>query len=159
MVTVFLCLLNALVHRTHPLSSPKNLGEIQVPIYRTQGDSVKHSRQKSSFKQQINGRFLGKCVKTSVWWLVQIWEICKQQDGKWFKLKLSLIETSVGKNFMITLSDDYINISDRCHSLILAFDNNIILCVTEFAALRLRGNNLPNLTCLFVHHRRYNMDF
>jgi hypothetical protein len=44
--TVFLCLLNALVHRTHPLSSSKNLGEIIVPIYRTQGDSVKHSRQK-----------------------------------------------------------------------------------------------------------------
>ena len=40
-----LCLLNALVHRTHPLSSPTNLGEIIVPIYRTQGDSVKHSRQ------------------------------------------------------------------------------------------------------------------
>jgi hypothetical protein len=37
-ITVFLCLLNALVHRTHPLSSPKNLGEILVPIYRTQGD-------------------------------------------------------------------------------------------------------------------------
>ena len=50
--TVFLCLLNALVHRTHPLSSPKNLGKILVPIYRTQGDSVKHSRQKSSFKRQ-----------------------------------------------------------------------------------------------------------
>jgi hypothetical protein len=50
--TVFLCLLNALVHRTHPLSSPKNLEESLVPIYRTQGDSVKHSRQKSSFKQQ-----------------------------------------------------------------------------------------------------------
>ena len=49
--TVFLCLLNALVHRTHPLSSPKNLGIILVPIYRTQGDSVKHSRQKSSFKR------------------------------------------------------------------------------------------------------------
>ena len=47
--TVFLCLLNALVHRTHPLSSPENLGEILVPLYRTQGDSVKHSRQKSSF--------------------------------------------------------------------------------------------------------------
>ena len=50
--TVFLCLLNALVHRMHPLSSPKNLGEILVPIYRTQGDSVKHSGQKSSFKRQ-----------------------------------------------------------------------------------------------------------
>ena len=50
--TVFLCLLNTLVHRTHPLSSPKNLGEILVPIYRTQGDLVKHSRQKSSFKRQ-----------------------------------------------------------------------------------------------------------
>ena len=37
-ITVFLCLLNGLVHRTHPLSSPKNLGEILVPIYRTQGD-------------------------------------------------------------------------------------------------------------------------
>jgi hypothetical protein len=50
--TVFLCLLNALVHRTHPLTSPTNLGKILVPIYRTQGDSVKHSRQKSSFKRQ-----------------------------------------------------------------------------------------------------------
>ena len=50
--TVFLCLLNALVHRTHPLTSPTNLGEILVPIYRTQGDSVKHSRQKSSLKRQ-----------------------------------------------------------------------------------------------------------
>jgi hypothetical protein len=50
--TVFLCLLNALVHRTHPLTSPTNLGKILVPIYRTQGDSVKHSRQKSSLKRQ-----------------------------------------------------------------------------------------------------------
>jgi hypothetical protein len=32
---IFLCLLNALVHRAHPFSSPKNLGEIIVPIYRT----------------------------------------------------------------------------------------------------------------------------
>ena len=35
-----------------PLSSPKNLGEILVPIYRTQRDLVKHSRQKSLFKRQ-----------------------------------------------------------------------------------------------------------
>jgi hypothetical protein len=27
-------------------TSPKNLGKILVPIYRTQGDSVKHSQQK-----------------------------------------------------------------------------------------------------------------
>ena len=49
---VFLCLLNTLVHRTHPLSSPKNLVKILVPIYRMQGDSVKHPRQKSSFKRK-----------------------------------------------------------------------------------------------------------
>jgi hypothetical protein len=36
------------------LSSPKNLAKILVPIYRTQGDSVKHLRQKSSFKQKNN---------------------------------------------------------------------------------------------------------
>jgi len=42
--TVFWCLLNALVHKTHPLSSPKNLVKILVPIYKTQEDSVKHAR-------------------------------------------------------------------------------------------------------------------
>ena len=32
--TVFLCLSNALVHKTHPFPLQKNLGEILVPIYR-----------------------------------------------------------------------------------------------------------------------------
>ena len=54
MSTVFLCLSNALVHKMHPLSSLKNLGKILVPIYRMQGDSVKHPWQKSS----LNGKIL-----------------------------------------------------------------------------------------------------
>jgi hypothetical protein len=38
---IFLCLLNALVHRTHPLSSPKNLREILVPIYYIHGRNLR----------------------------------------------------------------------------------------------------------------------
>jgi hypothetical protein len=57
---------NALVHKTHPLSSPKNLVKILVPIYKTQEDSVKHARQKSSFKRQNTAyhgvRFMHQCI-------------------------------------------------------------------------------------------------
>jgi len=65
-ITVFLGLLNALVHKTHHLSSPKNLGKILVPIYRTLEDSVKHSRQKSSFKRQ-NTAYHRYKRKSSTW--------------------------------------------------------------------------------------------
>jgi hypothetical protein len=42
--TIFWCLLNALVHKTHSISSPKNLVKILVPIYKMQEDSVKHAQ-------------------------------------------------------------------------------------------------------------------
>ena len=42
--TIFWYLLNALVHKKHPLSSPKNLVKILDPIYKTQEDSVKHAQ-------------------------------------------------------------------------------------------------------------------